>query len=153
MWHCIQKGFKWIEHNNHPLYWVNKHKTWLTRQNPPWSCHFLLFFYIVLVTIMKPPHMNVQKLTNHSRGLNDICVWVGPAPPTLSSLYSLHARTYVGTPPCGNQCDNTRSIVQIFKLTSLSLTCERSPSINLKIMNVMSTWIFVIWTRYCHIGP
>ena len=85
------KGFKWIEHNNHPLYWVNNHKTWLTRQNLPWSCHFLLFFYIVLVTIMKPSHMNVQKLTNHSRGLNDICVWVGPAPPTLSSLYSLHA--------------------------------------------------------------
>ena len=32
------------------------------------------------------------------------------------------------------------------------LACERTPSINLGIMKMMSTSIFVILTSYCHIG-
>ena len=32
------------------------------------------------------------------------------------------------------------------------LACEGTPSINLRIMKVMSTWIFVILTGYYHIG-
>ena len=46
-------------------------------------------------------------------GLDHIFVWLGPALPTPPSLHGLPVCTCVGTLFIGNQCDNTRSRLQI----------------------------------------
>ena len=72
-------------------------------------------------------------------GLDHIFIWLAPAPPMRPSLPSLRPRTCVGPLP---RWEPTREY----------LTCEGTPSFNLGIMKVMSTWIFVVLTGYCHIG-
>jgi hypothetical protein len=79
-------------------------------------------------------------------GLDHIFIWLGPALP-LPNL--LHCPVFLPALAwqlflVGNQCDNTWS----FK----PLSSFGTPSINLGIMKVMSTWNFVILTMYCHTG-
>ena len=49
----------------------------------------------------------------------------------------------------GNQCDNTQSLKP---LSSFGMWLTSSISLPMGVMNVISTWIFVILTGYCHIG-
>jgi hypothetical protein len=63
-------------------------------------------------------------------GLDHIFIGLGPAPLTPLSLSGLLARTCAlewELLLIGNQYDNTQSILQIFKLTSLSLFPSYTP--------------------------
>ena len=77
-------------------------------------------------------------------GLNHICIWLGLPLPRL-----LRCPVFMPTPAwelllVENQCDNTRSNLQILKLTSLSLICEGTPSINLGIICTFD-WVLSSW--------
>jgi hypothetical protein len=88
-------------------------------------------------------------LNSHWRpGLTDTCVHLCPIPSHTSFTARsscMHMRGIFSH--VGNQCDNVRSL-KLLNSYGMWLT----PSINLEIMKVMSAWIFVTLTRYCHIG-
>ena len=80
--------------------------------------------------------------------LNHICVRISPVCPTHPSVPSLLARCCVGTLPRWEpmwQYPITKSIKLLWHVKELH-------RINLGIMKVMSTWLYVIWIGYCHIG-
>jgi hypothetical protein len=98
----------------------------------------------------------IHHVLQRGPGLDHIFIQLGTAMP-LPCL--LHCLVFLPTPtlklfPIGNQYDNTQSLksLSVRSLKPLSsFGMRRTPSINLKIMKVMPTWIFVILTRYCHI--
>ena len=86
--------------------------------------------------------------------------WVNQVPGKNTFVFSralsfpclLHCPVILPTPAwelfhVENQCDNTRSLKPLS-----SFNMWLTPSINLGIMTVMSTWIFVVLIGYCHIG-
>ena len=96
------------------------------------------------------------RLTSMCPRLNHIFVKLGPAPPTPSSLSNLPVRTCVGTLSCWEpmwQYPITWAIKRHGHLSHWTLLAyEGTPSIYLGIINMMSTWISIILTEYCHIG-
>ena len=56
--------------------------------------YYMPHFSINIITAM-----DIEKSNNSCPGLNHICVWLGPAPPTPPSLPNL-ARTCMRTLPC-----------------------------------------------------
>ena len=87
-----------------------------------------LFEHILLVFVLEatPNYISLKK--NYKKntcpkqcpGLDQIFIRLGLPPPTPPSLPGLPTRTCVELLLVGNHYDNTRSELQIFKLTSLS---------------------------------
>ena len=84
-------------------------------------------------------------------GLDHNFIWLGPASPTPPSLSSLPRSS------CLHLHENSSSLgINVTIPGHLShqapSTFEGTPSVNLDLMKVMSTRIFVILIGYCHIG-
>jgi hypothetical protein len=99
--------------------------------------------FIISISISISIGIVIIIIPSHCPGLDHIFIQLGPAFLTPHSLPAVARELFL----VGNQYDNTQSLKPLS-----SSTCEGTPSINSRIIKVVSTLIFVILTWYCHIS-